>query len=100
MVTLVLVLTLFDCTVKVADAAPAGTVTLAGSVATAVLLLERLICNPPAGAAALSVTVPCEEDPPRTMVGSRLSDDKTTDTGGGGTVDVCTVSVENKRAPA
>jgi hypothetical protein len=100
MVTLVLVLTLFDCTTKVADVAPAGIETPAGSVATAVLLLKRLICNPPAGAAALSVTVPCEEDVLLTMVGDRLSDDKTTDTGGGGAVDGCTVSVENRRAPA
>jgi hypothetical protein len=34
-------------TVKVAELAPVGAVTLAGSVATAVLLLERVTATPP-----------------------------------------------------
>jgi hypothetical protein len=40
-------------TVKVAYIIPAGTVTEAGTVATAVLLLERLTTTPPVGAVAL-----------------------------------------------
>lgn len=44
-------------TVKVAVVAPAVTVTLGGTV-TAALLLESVTPNPPAGAAAVSVTVP------------------------------------------
>ena len=98
MVTLVLLLTLFDCTVKVAELAPARTVTLSGTVAAEVLLLARLICTPPAGAALLNVTVPCEEAPALTVVGARLSDDKD-GAGGGETVAGWTVSVADTIAP-
>src|SRR5512137_1228009 len=55
-------------TVKVAVVAPARTVTEAGTVADA-LLEERLTAVPPVGAAAVSVTVPVEDDPPVTAVG-------------------------------
>ena len=65
-------------TVKVADELPAGTVTLAGTPAFT-LLLERLTTNPPAGAAAESVTVPVEETPPTTVVGDRESPVRITD---------------------
>jgi len=71
-----------DCTVKVAELVPATTRILTGTVATEVLLLERVICTPPAGAAPLSVTVPCEEAADLTLVGSRLSDDKDGPDGG------------------
>src|SRR2546427_1079760 len=47
--------------VKAALVAPAGTVTLAGTVATVASLLESVTTAPPAGAAALRVTVPIEE---------------------------------------
>src|SRR5213594_103750 len=62
-------------TVKVAVMPPVGTVTLAGTVATPGLLLDRLTTAPPLGAGPLSVTVPVEELPPVTLVGLRLSDE-------------------------
>src|SRR5438093_13201911 len=62
-------------TVKVALVLPAGTVTLAGTVAAPVLLLDKLTTAPPLGAGALSVTVPVEELPPVTLDGLRLSDE-------------------------
>src|SRR5437899_11692828 len=62
-------------TVKVALVALPGTVTLAGTVATLVLLLERATTAPPLGAGPLSMTVPVEELPPVTLVGLRLSDE-------------------------
>ena len=58
-------------TVKVALVAPAATVTLAGTVAAAVLALLRPTTAPPAGAPAVNVTVPCDELPPRPRSGSR-----------------------------
>jgi hypothetical protein len=48
--------------------APCGTDTLAGTVAAA-LLLDSVTVAPPAGAAALNVTVPCDADPPATLAG-------------------------------
>jgi hypothetical protein len=68
-VTVVLPATGVVVTVKVAVVAPAPTVTLAGTCAAVVLLLERETTAPPAGAAAANVTVPVEEVPPRTEVG-------------------------------
>jgi hypothetical protein len=62
-------------TVNVALVAPAGTVTLEGTLA-APLLLERAICAPPAGAGPLKVTVPVEDcAPPITLVGFRVSEE-------------------------
>jgi len=66
------VLTITVLTVNVAVVLPGGTVTLGGTDATFVLLLLRLTVAPPAGAAALSVTVPVEETPPVRAAG--LSD--------------------------
>ena len=54
---------------KLALVAPPGTVTLAGTLAARGRLLARLTATPPAGAAALKVTVPVEEVPPTTLVG-------------------------------
>ena len=64
-------------TENVALVAPAGTVTLCGTVAAFVLLLESDTSAPPEGAAALSVTVPCEELPPVTLEGFNVRDEST-----------------------
>jgi hypothetical protein len=58
-VTAVDAVTVCDVTVNVALVAPAGIVTLAGTVAAAVLLLDSVTVAPPDGAAALNVAVPC-----------------------------------------
>ena len=52
---------------------PAATVTDAGNVAAALLLFSA-ITAPPAGAAALSVTVPVDPVPPITLVGFTLTE--------------------------
>jgi hypothetical protein len=70
--------------VKVALVAPAATVTLAGTVATAVLALLRPTRAPPVGAAAVSVTLPCDELPPTTEVGETLTVDRLAAGGGAG----------------
>ena len=62
-------------TVNVALVAPAATVTLAGTVAAAVLLLVRVTTAPPEGAALVSVTVPCDAVPPVTLAGLTATDD-------------------------
>lgn len=55
---------------------PVGTVTLAGTVATAGLLLDSATTAPPAGAAALRIAVPVKAVPPVTLVRSRLKDER------------------------
>ena len=68
-------------TVNVALVAPAGTVTLEGTLA-APLLLESRTCAPPGGAGPLSVIVPVEDcTPPITLVGFSESEERV---GGGG----------------
>ena len=62
-------------TVNVPLELPAATVMLAGTVATAVLLLDSVTTEPPDGAGPLSVTVPCDEVPPVTVVGDSDSVD-------------------------
>src|SRR5467141_873287 len=75
---------------KVALVAPAGTVTLEGTLA-ALLLLESRTCAPPAGAGPLSVTVPVEDCvPPMTLVGFSSSEE-TVGRGWGVTVRVIVV---------
>jgi hypothetical protein len=81
MIAAVVELTAVVVTVKVAVVAPAATVTLAGTVADA-LLLDKLTAAPPVGAALLSVTVPVELEPPVTAAGFKLREE----TDGGFTV--------------
>ncbi len=76
MVTAVDAATALVLIVNVALVAPATTVTLEGTVAAAVLLLESATCAPPAGAAPLNVTVPVEDCvPPITLVGLSVSEE-------------------------
>lgn len=61
--------------IKVALVAPAGIVTLGGTLA-AVLLLDSGTCAPPAGAAPFSVTVPVVDcEPPVTPLGSNATEE-------------------------
>ena len=55
--------------VKVAVVALAATVTLAGTCAAEVLLLDSVTAAPPAGAGPFRVAVPVEEIPPTTELG-------------------------------
>jgi hypothetical protein len=68
-------------TTNVALVAPPAIVTLEGTLAGVVLLLESATCAPPVGAGPLNVTVPVEEFPPTTLVGFSESEDRV---GGGG----------------
>jgi hypothetical protein len=83
MVAVVEAVTVRVVTLKAAPVAPAGTVTLAGTVATAELLLEREMTAPPLRAGPLSVTLPVEGNPPLTLVGFSVSEVRVG--GGGGT---------------
>ena len=71
-VTLVELVTDFVVTVKVALVFPEDTVTLAGTVATAVELLVRVTTIPAVGAGPESVTVPVEGEDPMTIVGLKV----------------------------
>src|SRR5260370_36418870 len=81
MLTLVAAARALVLTINVALVAPAATVTLDGTLAAVVLLLESVTTAPPEGAAPLSVTVPVEELPPVTLVGFTENEDRVTDTG-------------------
>ena len=72
-VTEVAALTCDVAMVTFVAAAPAGTVTVAGTAATALLLLDSDTNTPPDGAAALSVTAPVVDVPPTVDDGFRLS---------------------------
>ncbi len=77
MVTGVDAVTALVLTVNVALLAPAATVTLAGTVAVDVPLLDRETATPPLGAGPLSVTVPVEVcPPPVTLVGFSVSEER------------------------
>jgi hypothetical protein len=74
-VTLVVLWTRFVVAVKGAVIAPGATVTLDGTVATVVLLLESWTVIPAGGAAPLRVTVPVDRLPPTTLDGFNFSED-------------------------
>src|SRR5216683_889537 len=84
MLTVVDASTALVLTVNVALVAPAATVTLDGTLAAAVLLLDSATTAPPDGAAPLSVTVPVEEFPPTTLVGFSVSEERATGAGATG----------------
>ena len=73
MVSVVFAATELVVTLKLTVVARAATVTVAGTCAAAVLLLDRVISAPAAGAGPLNVTVPTEEAPAGTEAGFRLS---------------------------
>lgn len=70
------VVTVLLVTVKFAVREPAGTVTVLGTVAIDVLLLERVTDIPFDGAGPFSVTVPVEGLPPLTVEGLRPKDER------------------------
>src|SRR6267378_4150887 len=99
MVTAVDAATALVLTVNVALVAPATTVTLEGTVAAAVLLLESATCTPPAGAAPLNVTVPVENcAPPTTLVGFSVSEERVGAGGGAGATVIEAVRVTPPKA--
>ena len=81
MVAALVVATALVLTVKVAAVSPGAIVTLAGTVATAVLSLDRLTTAPPVGAVPLNITVPVDGVSPVTAVGFKVTD-ATVTTGG------------------
>ena len=62
--------------VKVALVLPLDTVTVAGTPAAAVLLLNRDTTAPPVGAGPLKVTVPVEPVPPATEDGFTVTEER------------------------
>jgi hypothetical protein len=70
----VVVETALVVTLKVALDSPAAIVTLAGTWAAVVLLLERVTTAPPAGAVPLKVTVPVDPLPPTTLTGLTVTE--------------------------
>jgi hypothetical protein len=66
----------FVVTVNVTLEDPAGTLTDAGTVAADGVSDETFMLAPPAGAAALRLTVPCADVPPITLDGLIVMDDK------------------------
>ena len=72
MVIEVFVATGLVLTVKVAVVALAATITLAGTRAAPVSLLDSVTVAPPTGAGPFSLTVPVDGFPPTTELGLRL----------------------------
>jgi hypothetical protein len=85
-------------TVKAVLVDPAGTVTLGGTVAAAVLSLVRSIVTPPDGAAELRVTVPVAGSSPTTFVGLMVSEESVAEDAGGG--DELTVQPDRRAVAA
>jgi hypothetical protein len=65
-------------TAKVADVAPAATVTDPGTWAAAVILETKLTTAPPGGAGPVKVNVPVEGLPPTTEIGIRVKELRST----------------------
>ena len=97
-VALTVALTVVVLMVKFAEDAPAGTVTLAGTVAAALLLARDTTVG--AGAAALNLTVPWTEFPPTTEVDAKVSDDNESGAGTGGTGGAGLTVTVNSRRPS
>ena len=83
MVALIFLLVAVVLMLKVAELAPAGTVTLGGTTAFLGLLL---VSETTTGVeiTLLRVTVPTELDPPTTVFGFKLKDNNATGVGAGG----------------
>ena len=73
MLPIVVTVTEFVVTEKFADVAAAGMVTELGKLA-AMLVFDKLIMAPPAGAAVVKVTVPVADCPPITADGFMLTE--------------------------
>jgi hypothetical protein len=81
---------------KFMELAPAGTVTLAGTVAFEGLLFLSRTVTPPGGAGPLRVTVPVAVEPPRTEEGFATSSESTAGADG---VDGFTVTTADLLTP-
>lgn len=73
--TLVFLFEAVVTTLNVTELAPAGTVTLGGTLARVELLLARFTTAPPVGAALVRFTVPVEVEPPTTVDGLSVRDE-------------------------
>src|SRR5215467_12084430 len=73
MVVCIVAVTVAVLTAKFAEVAFPGTVTLEGTLASEAFPLAKVTTPPEAGAGPSSVTVPCEDAPPRTVAGLRVS---------------------------
>jgi hypothetical protein len=62
-------------TVNVVELLPEGTVTVAGTVAAAVLPLASVTTTPPVGAVVFSVTVAVDVAPPIRLVGFSVTEE-------------------------
>jgi hypothetical protein len=93
MLALIFLLVVVVLILKVAELAPAGTVTFAGTVALVGLLLVS-VTSKGVEVILLSVTVPTELDPPTTVVGFKARDESAAGAG------ALTVSVADLFTPA
>lgn len=98
-VTFVETVTVFVVMVNVADVAPAGTVTETGTVAEAPPDFSATT-TPPAGAGAVSVTVPVTLLPPVTLDALKVNVDRAVVAGGGVNVTVSTAVALEELATA
>jgi hypothetical protein len=95
MVALIFLLVAVVLMLKVAELAPAGTVTLAGTTAfIGLLLVTETISG--VEVTLLRATFPTELEPPTTVLGLKLKDSNTTGVGAGG----LTVNVADFVMPA